>query len=128
MTGEVTPVESAGDDRAALPLWRLIAGILVLAALASVLVALAPVYFEDYQLRQYMRTLVRQPQASGMADDSLRAAVLDRAHGLDLPVRATDIAISHTAGKLHIQARYVVQMDFSLYQVDLHLGSGATSP
>jgi hypothetical protein len=127
-TGEVTPVESAGGERTTLPLWRLTAGILVLVALAGVLVALAPVYLEDYQLRQYLRTLVRQPQVLSMPDDSLRAAILDRAHRLDLPVHTSDITISHTEGKLHIQARYVVQMDFPLYQVDLHLGSGATSP
>jgi hypothetical protein len=39
-----------------LPLWRLIAAVIVLLAMASVLFALAPVYFEDYQLRQYVRS------------------------------------------------------------------------
>ncbi len=40
-----------------LPLWRLIAGILVLLGMAGILLALAPVYFEDYQLGRYIRSL-----------------------------------------------------------------------
>ena len=108
-----------------LPLWRLIAGILVLACMAGVLLALGPVYLEDYKLRQYVRTLVREPNAS---DESVRTSVMNRAHELDLPVRAPDVAITHDAGKLHIQLNYKVQVDFPLYQVDLHFHPGATAP
>lgn len=106
-----------------LPLWRLIAAILVLAALAGILVALAPVYFEDYQLRQYLRTLTPTTP-----DDALRAAVLARARQLDLPVQPGDIRISHPNGKLHLDLKYAVQMDFPLYQVDLHFHPTATTP
>jgi len=116
------------DQPQKLPLWRLIAGILVLATLCGVLAALAPVYLEDYQLRQYMRSLVKQHDAAAVGDDNLRAEVTTHAQQFHLPVRASDIQVSHDGGKLHLQLKYVVQMDFPLYQVDLHLGGGATAP
>src|ERR1700691_4798163 len=98
-----------------LPLWRLIAAILVLLGMAGVLLALAPVYFEDYQLRQYIRSL-----GPGTPDEALRANILARARQLDLPVAPADIQIAHPNGKLRIELKYAVQMDFPLYQVDLH--------
>ena len=111
-----------------LPLWRLIAAILVLLAMASVLIALAPVYFEDYQLRQYVRSLVRSPQGAAMPDDALRSAVMARAKQLDLPLATSDIQITHPDTKLHVQLNYAVQLDFPVYQVEVHFHPGATSP
>jgi hypothetical protein len=105
-----------------LPLWRLIAAILVLLGMAGVLLALAPVYFEDYQLRQYIRSL--SPTTS---DEELRANILARARQLDLPVEPGDVQITHPEGKLHVQLNYAVQMDFPLYQVDLHFHPSATT-
>jgi hypothetical protein len=106
-----------------LPLWRLIAAILVLAAMIGILLALAPIYFEDYQLRQYIRSL-----APTTPDETLRAAILARARQLDLPVQPGDIQIAHPNGKLQLQLKYAVQVDFPLYQVDLHFHPGVTSP
>jgi hypothetical protein len=107
-----------------LPLWRLIAAILVVAGMAGILLALAPVYFEDYKLRQYIRSLALGPNT---LDDTLRSAILTRARQLDLPMDPGDVQITHPNGKLHLQLNYVVQMDFPLYQVDLHFHPSATS-
>ena len=115
------------EQSAKLPLWRLTAAILVLAGMAAVLLALAPVYLEDYRLRQYVKSLVREPAAVRMPDETLRANLLNRAHALDLPVRGSDVEITHPDGKLRVQLKYAVQMDFPLYQVDLHFHPGATS-
>jgi hypothetical protein len=98
-----------------LPLWRLIAAIFVLLGMAGILLALAPVYFEDYQLRRYIRSL-----SPATSDETLRADILARARQLDLPVQPSDVQIEHPDGKLHVQLKYAVQMDFPLYQVDLH--------
>jgi hypothetical protein len=108
-----------------LPLWRLILGILVLVLMATILISLAPVYFENYQLGQYVKGLVR---ASDAGDDGLRAAVIERAHQLDLPVEAGDIQITRLDGKVDLETRYVVQIDYPLYQVDIHLHAGGTRP
>ena len=111
-----------------LPLWRLIAAILVLAAMAAILLSLAPVYYEDYQLRRYVRSIARGPNANATTDDTVRAAVLGRARQLDLPVEPGDVRIAHAAGKLQLQLKYAVQMDFPLYQVELHFHPGASGP
>jgi hypothetical protein len=105
-----------------LPLWRLVAAVLVLCGMAAILISLAPVYFEDYRLKQDLREIVRNQNAS---DDALRLAVLDRARRLDLPVRPDDIDIKHAGGKTQVEMKYAVEMDFALYQVDLHFHGNA---
>ena len=127
MSNETTSRETASPETARLPLWRLIAAILVLAGMAGVFAALAPVYFEDFELRQYIRSLAQGANAGTTPDETLRAAVLARARRLDLPVQPGDVRISHPDGKLELQTKYVVQMDFPLYQVDLHFHPSATS-
>lgn len=108
-----------------LPLWRLIAGILVVVAMAGVLLSLAPVYLEDRQLGQYMKTLA----AANTADDqAIQAAVLTRARQLDLPILPDQVKITHPNGKLALEIKYAVEMDFSLYQVNVHFHPSATSP
>jgi hypothetical protein len=107
-----------------LPLWRLLLAVLVLAGMAAVLVSLAPVYLENYRLGQFVKQLARRSSAP---DDTLRAAVLNRARDLDLPVEPADVSIMRSAGKLEIQTKCVVQMDFPLYQVDLHFHANASS-
>jgi hypothetical protein len=110
----------ASNER--LPLWRLIAALLVVAGMVTVLVALGPVYIEDYQLGQYMKSLAR---AANPQDDALRTSVMTRARELDLPVRTADLQITRPEGKLAVQMTYVVQMDFPLYQVDVHFHHSA---
>jgi hypothetical protein len=107
-----------------LPVWRLVLAILVLATMAGVLLTLMPVYFDNYQLGQYLRQLASYPHAP---DETFRAAMLKRARQLDLPVEANDIQITHLQGRLQLHAKYAVQMDFPLYQVDLHFHADASS-
>jgi hypothetical protein len=104
-----------------------VAAIFVLAGMAAVLLSLSPVYYEDYQLRQYVRSLTSAPQAATASDDALRTSIIARAHALDLPIRSEDVQISHAGGKLQIKVKYKVQMDFLLYQVDVHFQPIATS-
>jgi hypothetical protein len=111
-----------------LPLWRLIAAILVLAAMAGILVALAPVYFENYRLGQYIRSLAHAPNVATTSDETLRSAVRDRARQLDLPIQPGDVQIAHPNGGIQIELKYAVEMDFPLYQVDLHFHPSATGP
>lgn len=107
-----------------LPLWRLILAILVLAGMVAILAALAPVYLENYRLSQYVKQLARGPDAM---DDALRAAVVARARQLDLPVQSGDIQVTRNNGRLDLQTRYAVQVDFPLYQVDLHFHASGSS-
>jgi Domain of unknown function (DUF4845) len=107
-----------------LPLWRLVLAVLVLGVMVTVLLSLMPVYFENYQLGQFVKQLMRGPTSP---DDTLRAAVLKRARELDLPVETSDVTITHSEGKTEIKTKYKVQMDFLLYQVDLHLPANVAS-
>lgn len=90
--------------------------------MAVVLLSLLPVYFENYQLGQYVKQLVHGTSAT---DDVLTAAVIARAHQLDLPVRAKDVQITHTDGKLKLETKYAVQIDYPLYQVEVHFHANA---
>jgi hypothetical protein len=107
-----------------LPLWRLIAGILVLAAMAGVLIALAPVYFEDMQLGDYLKTVVAGGEKS---DETIQHAVVARARELDLPIMPGQVQITRPNGKMEVQIKYAVQMDFQFYQVDVHFHPHARS-
>jgi hypothetical protein len=125
---EKSSKERPSADGRKLPFWRLIAAILVLAVMAGVLLTLAPVYIEDYRLGQYIRSLAHAPNVATTPDETLRSAVLTRARQLDLPIQPGDVQISHPNGKVQLQLKYAVQMDFPLYQVDLHFHPGATGP
>ena len=103
-----------------LPLWRLVAGFLIFAGLIAVLLALAPFYVENFQLQRYARELTHRPDAATTPDEILRTRVVDRARHLNLPVGPGDVQVTHAAGGVQIQAKYMVQVDFRLYQVDLH--------
>lgn len=114
-------------ESARLPVWRLITGIAVLGSLVAVLVMLAPVYIDNYLLDQYMRALALQSSSVASSDAALAGDVLDRAKQLDLPVHASDIAITRVGGKPRIRiAKYGVQMNLVLYQVDLHFGEAVS--
>jgi hypothetical protein len=108
-----------------LPLWRIIAGIAVFASFAIILAFLAPVYVDNFRLREYVRDLTAQSEAAAESDDQLRAEVLDRAHRLDLPVQGADIHIIHNGTRPHVEMRYKVRMDLALYQVDLHMAAAS---
>lgn len=103
-----------------LPLWRLIGGVLVFAGLIAVLLALAPTYVDNFRLQRYERELAHTPDASTTPDETLRTRVVERARRLNLPVRPADVQVTHDAGRVDIAAKYMVQVDFRFYQVDLH--------
>ena len=93
-------------------------------SLVAVLVALAPVYFDNFRLQRSLRDLTRHPAP----DETLRSQVLVRARQLDLPVTAGDIRIEHDGGKVQVEMRYAVEMRLPLYRVDLHFHPNASSP
>jgi hypothetical protein len=119
--------ESVESAEPVLPLWRLIAGIAVFAALIAVLASLTPVYLENFRLQQYLRDVVRASGALGTSDDAVRGEVLGRAHALNLPVSGDEIEITHLQGKIRLDIKYAVQMHLTLYQVDLHFHPSAQS-
>jgi hypothetical protein len=103
---------------AKLPLWRLILGIAVLGAFATILGFLTPVYIDDLRLHEYVVSLEKSQAAA--PDQTLVSEIVTRAQQLDLPVHPADIQVLHNGGKLKIGMRYVVEVNLALYPVDLH--------
>jgi hypothetical protein len=113
------------SETAKLPLWRLIAGIAVLAALAGLLVTAGLVYVDNFLLDRYMRALAQQPASIAQSDAALTSRILDRAKELDLPVHASDIGITRPDGRPHIRiARYGVQT--YLGRMDLRISEASS--
>jgi hypothetical protein len=96
---------------------RVTAASAVLVALAAFAVALAPLYYRNLRFASALRELSGRP---GEPDASLRAAVLERAARLNLPVREADVALRRSPGRVRIDVRYSVPVDLPAYSVNLH--------
>jgi hypothetical protein len=90
------------ETPARLPLWRLIAGFGVIAIFLLALVIAGSVYFENYRLDGYMRSLAADPASVSLSDAEIAGRILERAHSLGLPVRASDVAVTRIRGEVHI--------------------------
>lgn len=106
-----------------LPLWRTITGFGVLASLVGVLLALAPVYVQNYRFTGKVKTVVNG--AASLTDDALRTRLLSEATARSLPVLPGDIKIARTNGALDVELKYIVHRSLGLYQVDLHFHPSA---
>jgi len=107
--------------------WRLAAGIAVLAVLGVLGARMAPIYFHNLALQQFVDELARRADTPTTSDDVLRTRVLAKAADLDLPVKTGNIRIQHRDTSVRIDVRYVVRVDLPLYTVDLHFYPGAGS-
>lgn len=110
------------------PLWRKAAGAAVLAAMAFFLAMFAPIYYHNFQLRNYVEALTHSVDERTASDDLLRTQVVDKAHQLNLlSVTADDVHILRSANGLRIEVRYRVPIDLPGYTVTLHFYPGAGS-
>ena len=105
--------------------WRIAAGIGVLVLLVLIAGLLAPPYYHDWQLQQYLRALANDPATASRSVDLVRALVVDKAASLGLPVRSPDVHVTRTEGRLKIEVLYIVHIDLPVYTVDLHFRPGA---
>jgi hypothetical protein len=107
--------------------WRLAAGCAVLLVLAILGFELIPVYFRNLELQRFVEDVTHRVENQTKPDQLLRAAVLQKAGQLGLPVRANNVQVEHSGDAVRIQVRYVVRVDLPLYTVDLHFYPGAGS-
>lgn len=110
-----------------LPRWRLVAGCVVLAALVFFAILFAPVYIRNLKLQSYVDGLTHGVGTGQQPDDALRGRVLNKAHELNLPVKADNVRIYRQDGGLRIEVQYSVTVTAPLYRVDLHFYPGAGS-
>lgn len=96
--------------------------------MAFFLAVFTPIYFHNFQLRNYVGDLTRSVASRDESDDLLRTQVVEKAHQLDLPsVAADDVHITRSANDLRIEVRYRVPVDLPGYTVMLHFYPGAGS-
>ncbi len=104
---------------------RIIAGSVVLLALAIVSVLLIPPYVANWRMQSYVNDLVDYPTTAKQPPGVVRAQVLNEAAGLGLPVRAEDVSVGITQGAVKIDVLYIVHVDIAGYTVDLHFRPAA---
>ena len=109
------------------PRWRIVAGCLVLVALAGFAVLFAPVYIRNLKLQNYVDAMTHAVSTQQQSDDVLRQQVLQKARQLGLPVSADNVRIYRTADHVRIDVRYAVTVSAPLYRVSIHFYPGAGS-
>jgi hypothetical protein len=114
------------DTPARLPLWRAIAGFGVIAIFVLALLVAGSVYLENFRLDRYMRSLAADPASVSLSDAEIAGRILERAHSLGLPLRATDVTVTRTGGQpsIHI-AKY--RAETSIGRMDLRLPAASSN-
>jgi hypothetical protein len=110
-----------------LPRWRIALAMVILAGLVVLVAVLAPVYYHNLQLQNFVAGVTRSAASQTQSDTVLREWVVDRARQLDLPVVADNVHIDRSPEGLKIDVRYFVQVDLPGYTVMLHFYPGAGS-
>ena len=70
------------------PRWRIGAAIAVLVALLGFATMFTPIYVNNLRLQNFVAEITQGASDGKQSDDSLRAAVVDKANALNLPVKA----------------------------------------
>jgi len=117
------------------PRWRIAAAAAVLAALALFAAMVAPIYYRNLQLQDFVTALPRRVEDETKAgappsDGLVRTWVLHEASRLGIPVRPDDIQVFRSAGTRQverIEVRYFVDLELPGYTVTLHFYPGAGS-
>jgi hypothetical protein len=107
--------------------WRIGAGVVVLAGLAYLGANLGPIYWRNLELQRFVEEAAQKPENQHKPEGVLRAAVIEKAHELRLPVRYDNVRVVRTETGTRIDVRYVARVDLPLYTVDLHFYPGAGS-
>jgi hypothetical protein len=109
------------------PRWRIAAGVGVLLALLGFGVLFTPIYINNLRLQGFVAQLTHDVASQRQSDDTLRATVVAKANGLNLPVRADNVHITHLPEGIRVDVRYFVRVSLPGYTVDLHFYPGAGS-
>jgi len=109
------------------PRWRMAAAAVVLVALLAFTVMLAPIYFRNLELQNFVSEVAQRVENQTNSDDVLRTWVLDKAHELDLPVKEDNVQVIRSREGVRIEVRYFVRVTLPGYTVDLHFYPGAGS-
>ena len=103
---------------------KLVIGICVIAAGIYLGAELVPVYYENYQFQDIVKTEATLETYTAKPEADIRDSLYKKAQILDIPVTKDQIKVQRTGtmgtGSLTINANYVVHLDLPGYPVDLH--------
>jgi len=105
-------------------------GLLTLAAvvvLIYVAVRTVPIYFNNYELEDYMRQLAIQSSVARSPAAEIRQKVLAQALDLHLPISADQIRVESLEGNIKIDVDYTVPVDLRVYVLVLHFRPSAAN-
>ena len=99
-------------------------GIFVIVAGIYLGVELIPVYYENYQFQDIVRTEATLQTYTSKPEDAIRDGLYKKAQSLDIPLTKDQIKVQRHGttgtGSLTISAPYIVHLDLPGYPVDLH--------
>jgi hypothetical protein len=103
---------------------KLVLGIFVIVAGIYLGAELVPVYYENYQFQDDVKTEATLETYTTKPEDAIRDAIYKKAQSLDIPLSKEQIKVQRHGtmgtGSLTISAPYTVHLDLPGYPVDLH--------
>ena len=112
-----------GDSSRGVSVWRILAGVVVLAGLVLAGIVLFPVYFQNMELQKYLNRQVPLNQS----DDAIKREILDEGRALGLDMVPDQIELRHVSADGQMKLRYAVRVSLPLYTVHLHFSSDMTA-
>lgn len=103
----------------------MMAGTLVLAALAGFCVLLARPYYHNWQLQQFVEQVAFDQNRQQLEPGIVAAEIANQAAQLGLPLSSDQIRIHRSQAGTYIELRYFVRVDLLVYTVDLHFRPSA---
>ena len=106
-------------------LWRVLAGLAILALLVAFGALLVPHYLRNERFQEALRGMTLQAENRDSPADILRVRVAEQAARLGMRIRPDQVQVRHWQEHLEIQVRYAVTIDLAFYTVDLHFHPSA---
>lgn len=91
-----------------------------LAAVVFCSIKIVPVYINNFQLQDYIRTQTPFWLTQRASAEDVRKYVLAKAQDLGLPLAAEQIAVEATANRVGVSIDYLVPVDLKVYTLQLH--------
>jgi len=103
---------------------KLMFGIFVIVVAGYLGIELVPVYYENYQFQDIVKTEATLETYTTKPEADIRDNLFKKAQDLDIPLVRDQIKVqrhgSMGTGSLTINAPYIVHLDLPGYPVDLH--------
>jgi len=103
---------------------KLVFGIFVIVAAVYLGTALIPVYYNNYEFQDVVKTEATLETYTSKPEADIRDSLFKKAQSLDIPLTKDQIKVqrhgTQGTGSLTISAPYTVHVDLPGYPVDLH--------